>query len=31
MHSDEEVRAFAEHYLSPTLRALVSLPPRTAR
>lgn len=28
MRTDQQVRAFAEHYLSPTLRALVQLPPR---
>ncbi len=29
MQTDEQVRSFAEHYLAPTLRALVSLPPRS--
>lgn len=29
MRSDEEVRSFAEHYLAPTLRAMVKLPDRT--
>jgi AcrR family transcriptional regulator len=29
MRTDQQVRAFAEHYLAPTLRALVRLPPRT--
>lgn len=28
MRSDEQVRAFAEHYLAPTLRALARLPPK---
>ena len=28
MQTDKEVRAFAEHYLAPTLRALMQLPPR---
>ena len=31
MSSDQQVRAFAEHYLAPTLRALVTLPPRSVR
>jgi hypothetical protein len=31
MQTDEEVRAFAEHYLAPTLRALAQLPPRRQR
>ena len=28
MRTDQQVRAFAEHYLAPTLRALTRLPPR---
>ena len=30
MRTDQQVRAFAEHYLAPTLRALTRLPPRPA-
>lgn len=31
MRTDQQVRDFAEHYLAPTLRALVRLPPREDR